>query len=542
MSTDALSQIEDRIQKPGYLLLLVVVLLLLIVGLVDLIDYVGRYPVLFDRYPIDYFVMLVVYTLFTIAWATLLLRPNDNHFLKRVLDTIQFHPLLAVAILLFFGVIWAVMLNMSREIEPVILSMPAVQFTVFALTLLAGATILFYKWGDPTRPQLWRKIVLALFALVLLVELLVQGLASVGLMPSLSSISEHEESYSPYSRIYQSEEGLGSGLANNYGRYAPDFKLLPGARRIAVLGDSFVEGRQVSKDETLGAVLQDEFAQAGMGVDQVEILPLGHPDFGPGIYLSNWMLFETINALEPDEAIVVFDVGSDFQTVDRGGTGYPYYTYSGRGTVQLDTQAFVRDLHGAEHDVYRGFEGFQPVLFLKSNFLTARVLWELASDTIKGARASAAEPAAGQQYDIPRANGFVFNERTNEDALRIAAAHFNMANEQLGRDGIPMSLVVIPAFTAEFYEQETWNTRFGDSDLLLPEIELRESARGLGIPFLGLGSYMEAQGMTPADVQDLYYGEGLGHFTPAGHAFAAEAIYQCFGEKTVSSNDGCDPG
>jgi hypothetical protein len=51
---------------------------------------------------------------------------------------------------------------------------------------------------------------------------------------------------------------------------------------------------------------------------------------------------------------------------------------------------------------------------------------------------------------------------------------------------------------------------------------------------------MEAQGMSPAAVQDLYFAEGQGHLTPAGHEFVAEAIYECFYAQTLTAADGCD--
>ena len=203
MTTNSLDSLEDRIQKPGYLLILVVVLLLLLVGLVDLIDFQSPKPTIFGRYDLPYFLFLVAYTLFTLAWASLLLRPNDDHLLTGLLDYIQNHPLLAIGILGLIVFVILAMLNASRGIEHVILSMPAIQAIVITILLLFAALILFYKWGDPSRPQRWRKIILALIGLVLAGEILVQGLAFFGLLPSISSTIEHEEDYSPYSRIYQ---------------------------------------------------------------------------------------------------------------------------------------------------------------------------------------------------------------------------------------------------------------------------------------------------------------------------------------------------
>ena len=98
----------------------------------------------------------------------------------------------------------------------------------------------------------------------------------------------------------------------------------------------------------------------------------------------------------------------------------------------------------------------------------------------------------------------------------------------------------MPAISDAFYAQASWNTQFGDSDLLLPEQELREYAATNGMPFLGLGTYMAAQGMSPAEVQALYFENGRGHLTAEGHAFVAEAVYQCFFAQTLPPESGCD--
>ncbi len=540
MSSNSLDSLEDRIQKPGYLLLLVVVLLFLIVGLVDLIDYIDRDPVIFGRYTLRYFVVLIGYILFTLAWASLLLRPNDNRPLTIPLDFIQMRPVLAIGVLALMGVVMLAMINAGNTIEATILTLPAFQVTIIVVILLFSGLILFYKWDDESRPQRWRKIIVAGLGVILAVELLLQALAFLGLLPGNLSTTESFDDYSPYSRIYYSEEGLGSGLANNYGRYAPPFELLPESYRIAVLGDSFVEGLQVQKDQNFGALIEEQLATDDPEGSVREVLSLGYPDQGPGMYLSNWMLAAMIRELDPDEAIVFFDLGSDFQTVESAGTGYPYFVYEGQGTAQIDTSSFWIDLHRAEHYVHRGYEGFQPVLVLKSNYLTPRLLGEYVRSFVEGSDAAASEIPASRNYEIDLPNGFVFNERTNEDAIRIASAQINMAREQLDRADVDIKLITNPAFTEAFYEQETWNTVFGDSDLLLPEQQLREAAGHYGIPFLGLGTYMAASGMTPAEVQELYFDNGRGRFTPAGHEFAAEAVYQCFFAQTVPSDAGCD--
>ena len=534
MTVEKLNNLEERIQKPGYLLLLVVVLLFLIIGFVDLIDDVSRNPVIFGRYSLKFFAILLVYTLGMLAWASLLLRPNDDRWLTKTLDFIQFHPLLALGSLVSIAIFFAAMLLPRRGIQGLAVQAPALQVTVFVVLTIYSGLILFYKWGDESRPQLWRKIVVILLAGLFLIELVLQMLAYFGLLPSLTTT---RDSFPPYARIYQSEEGLGSGFANNYGRYVPDFELRPGSQRVALLGGPFIQALQVKKNQNLGVVLQEHIDRnLQAGEQPIEILTLGYPDYGPGMYLSNWMLNVNIKEFEPEEAIVFFDLGGDFQTVDGPGYDVPYFEYLGQGKVRLNLEDFFTDLHNAEHTVYRGHEGFQFVRALGSHYLTPHIALALTEGTPVKAEA----PVLEVNGDIDLVNGFMFDQDTDDVAMLIAEGLIYRAQQQLARADAGISLVTIPVFTDAFYAQETWNTQFGDSDLLMPEGEMRTFAENLEFPFLGLGTYMAAQGLTPQQVQKLYYEDGRGHFTPEGHALVAEAVYRCFFARDLPPEAGCD--
>ncbi len=538
MTASRLDTLEERIEKPGYLLFLVIVLLLLIVGFVDLIDYVGEEPVIFDRYSVRYFLLMVAYTLFMLGWASLLFRPNDSRLITGVLDFLQKRPWLAVGALALIVAGNVIIVRAGETIEGAIITLPAFQIVVFVISLLFAGAILFYQWGAADRPQRWRKIVLAGLGAVLAVELIVQLLASFGLFQTNLSSTRSIDHYSPYNRIYQVEEGFGNGLTNNYGRYAPDFEMLPDSYRIAILGDSFVEGLQVDRDQNFGHLVQQRLAAAD--TEQVsEVLPLGYPDLGPGIYLSTWMVEVMNRDLEPDEAIIFFDVGNDFQTVDQAGLGYPYYFFDEDGQIAVDYTSEYLDFHEAEHYIYRAYKGFQPVLMLRTNFLTPRLIGAALEGMLGEEEIPLGAYDGLTNYQIPRPIETVFNEATGDEALRIASATMGQAREDLGQQGVAVRLVTNPAFTPAFFAQSAWNTQFGDADLMLPERRLMEGAVRDSIPFLGLMTYMQAQGLSPSDVQALYFNDGLGHLTAAGHEFVAEAIYQCFYAQTVLPEAGC---
>ena len=533
MTVAKLDHLEDRIQKPAYLLFLVVVLLFLIIGLVDLIDHSSNDPTIFGRYSLSYMALLGAYTLLVLAWSSLLLRPNDNRWLLKVLDYIQYHPLLAIVILAGIAVVLVMMVVPKQRIHSGALQFPALQATVFVISLLVASLILFYKWGDESRPQLWRKIVVGALSVLLLVELAIQVLALLGILPGINDTSD---TFAPYSRVYQTEEGFGNGITNKYGRFVPEYELRPDAQRVAIVGDSFIQGLQVKKDENLGFVLQGMLNDPEANLAATDIITVGYPEYGPGMYLSNWMLDVVAGEFEPENVMVFFDLGSDFQVVDGPGYGVPYFEYAGQGKVSLNLENFFTDLHNKEHDVFHGHEGFQLVRLLGSHYLTPRVIAGLAAAPTVQAAEDVYRPTA----DIDMANGFVFDEDTNDEAMIVAKGLLGMGQEQLALKDISMSLVTIPAFSEAFFGQQTWNTVFGESDLLLPERELRQTAALNEMPFLGLGTYMAWLGMTPEEVKALYFDDGRGRFTPAGHALAAEATFKCFFEQSLPAEAGCD--
>jgi hypothetical protein len=44
---------------------------------------------------------------------------------------------------------------------------------------------------------------------------------------------------------------------------------------------------------------------------------------------------------------------------------------------------------------------------------------------------------------------------------------------------------------------------------------------------------MKTTGLSTEQVRALYLMDGTGHFSPAGHAFFADALYKCFYETTA---------
>lgn len=529
MNVNNLNQLEDRIEKPGYLLFLVTVLLFLIIGLVNLIDYNSPETAVFNRYSLPYFGLIVIYTLGVVAWAALLRRPNDDSLLQRTLDFVQQRPVIALAILAAYGgVVWS-LLNTAEW-----LNFPAMQATVIVLMLLSSSLILFYRWGDETRPQLWRKFVVIPLAVILGIEMIVQLLTFAGILPNVTQLTD---SFSPFERIYYTDEGYRNGMANSDGWNYPEFRLYPDSYRILLFGDSFIQALQVAPEENLGIVLQGLLNQDLPAGEIIEVLALGNPDYGPGLYLNPPMIDFAIDAYEPDEVIAFFDLGNDFQTITGPDDVEIYFIINEEGTVEVHEDNFWLR-HRYQHEVLHAYEGFQPNRFFRSHYFTPQVIqYFLGGEQVAAASAASVTTPAGD-LDLP--NAFVFNADTNDEAMAIATGHIEKAHAHLAEQGIPLSLVTIPVFADAFFAQDEWNMQFGEADLLLPERELRAFAQANDIPFLGLGAYMAVEETTPTAVQEWYFSNGRGYFTPAGHDMVATTVYNCFFAQTLAAEAGCD--
>lgn len=524
MSTlENIEQLEDKIEKPGYLLLLVSVFLFLIIGFVNLIDHTSSNAVIFNKYSFSHTVIMIAYLAMLLGWGSLLFKPNNDSWLQRSVDWIQKRPFAGLALFAGFGLLINSIFSQENW-----LNFPALQAIIFFLIIIFGAILLFKNWGNSALPNWWRKLIVYPLGALLIVELVLQAFTFAGLAPSLTTATN---SFIPFGRIYQAEEGLTNTVANSDGWYYPEFVLADDAHRIVVLGDRSVQGLQVESEENIGWLLNQTLAEEGK---EIEVISLGYPDRGAGLYLDTILLDYAIEAYEPDEIIVLFDFNNDFQIVDRPQLGAVYYVEDENGVVDIHPNSFgVR--HHFQHQVIRAYEGFQPNRFIQSQYLTPRIVAQLLNPP----SVSAANQSSGTQNELGLENAFVFNDDTNETAMTIAQGLFKNANDHLVAQDVKLSIVTIPVFPTPFYAQNSgasWETAVGDYDLLLPEQQLEAFAAANNIPFLAMGHYMQASNVTVEEINGLYF-KNDGQLTSAGHRYFANAVNDCFFAQTAVS--GC---
>ena len=95
---------------------------------------------------------------------------------------------------------------------------------------------------------------------------------------------------------------------------------------------------------------------------------------------------------------------------------------------------------------------------------------------------------------------------------------------------IQLRIATVPFFPPDFYRQQgaAWSDSIRDYNFLAPERALKEWASSQKIPLLPLGERMQNSKLTTEQIRALYLSKGSGHFSEAGHTFAAESMQSAF--------------
>ena len=122
---------------------------------------------------------------------------------------------------------------------------------------LAAAACAVMAWKCKRTAALNLLLVLASLSLI---ELGLQAAGWLGLLPGVNTKIK-----TPHGRVYWSREGLGNSIRNRSGWYYPEFNTTAG-RKIALVGDSFVEAVEVHRSRNEGAILEQQMRAAGLDV------------------------------------------------------------------------------------------------------------------------------------------------------------------------------------------------------------------------------------------------------------------------------------
>ncbi len=516
-------KLEHKLAQAEYIIPLVIGLMLYVAGFVDLLTNTTPGGAVLGVYSLPLFAVLLVYAAGFGGWWWLIVPRDSVDVVKRGIAYVQRRAWLGLLLSAAGGAVIFSILEWYFW-----LYYPLLGTAVLLLIVLALGLLLLARPEPQVKMQAWRRVLLALAGAAIAVEVITQMAAAVGLLPvrNLSGL------FVPHGRIYQrTEAGVINASTNRYGWYYPEFSLRA-ERRIILAGGAYLQGLRVRPRENMGVRLERLIDRS-----DTEVLALGYPEYGPGIYADTTLHPYTAGRLEPDEMVVVFHLANDLQAMSGPERyGLPYYVIDGANQVDIHPDSVDRR-HELWHVTITGYDPMNPVLTLQSQLFTLQWL-DQAWRGVRGQEPAVPElsvnTAAASDAQPFGASSFAFEREGNpqaENAFTIATRLLEVYHAALKEQGVSLRLVTIPYFPAAFYRQNSgaaWSTELGPYDILLPEKRLAEFARSQGIPFLPMGAYLRAAGLSVDDIRSLFYEGGTGHFTPAGHALYAEAMYVCF--------------
>jgi hypothetical protein len=520
-------RLEPKLKDAEYLLVLVLAGMLWTAGFVDLFTHSSQNNVIFGLYSIPYFFVLILYSFGFVFWGWLIFPANSIDRFKTGLRIIQKNNWLGLIVFSGFGALFASMFLVERWV-----TFPLLEASLAILVILAASVILWSKPDGIAVRTTWRQWTSWLVILFIVIEIVLQGLSMLRVLP----VENVSGMFTPYGRVYQNQEGFTNHRTNRLGWYYPDFKLVGDSYRIIFTGDRFLQGIQVLPEQNLGVLVQDLISQEDtrLNSDAVEIITLGLPGYGPGLYLDRLLIPYTIQPVQPAEVVVFFHLADDFQTASEPGGEIPYYVLNDNGKAALHSED-LELRHDLQHIIIRGYEPINPVRIASTHLFLFNLmdggLRELLNERqhVPVPVSNTSRVSAEAPFGIAN---FVYTDSPESlQAKKIAISQLEDFRQELKELGISMRLVTIPYFPQSFYEQYQgydWDTQVGDYDLLAPDQALKAFANQFQIPFLSLGEYFLRSGKSVEEIQTFFYQNGTGRFTPAGHEAVALAVYDCF--------------
>jgi len=295
-----------------------------------------------------------------------------------------------------------------------------------------------------------------------------------------------------------------------------------GVLRIAVLGDSFTEAREVALEDTFWKVMESKLAPCLKAKDiRPEVLSFGVNGYGTAQELL--VLQEKVWQYDPDVVVLAFFTGNDIWNNSRQLDGHkdrPYFTLED-GSLVLDdsngkTFRFMAKKYWA--DIKHGL--FNSLRFIQ----VARQAYVKAKTKRRHKDVSATEQLnAGLNPDLylpPETpawqDGWAVSEEMIREMSRLSKSH-----------GAEFWLVTLSNPVQIFPDRtmrESAARSIGTIDLLYPDRRLREMAKKEEIPVITLAETLGEYALEN-DVQ-LHGNEVIigGHWNMLGHRIGGEII------------------
>jgi len=355
----------------------------------------------------------------------------------------------------------------------------------------------------------------------------------------------------PGASAWEVDEGFAWTKINSHGYRDRDRALSKpqGVYRIAALGDSYTEARQVPMDKTFTSLAEEEFNRSHcLGERKVEVLNFGIGGFGTAQELL--LLRERVWKFDPDLVVLQFYAGNDLFNNHRAlnisaPDKAPYFLLK-NGKLELDDSfrqgraydpAYIR-MKGISADIMNSFVLLQ--LVHKLNNVRAQQK-ELARLNDPGRQSDPNGPPPEYQrylYSLPPTIPSMV------EAWQVTEALIAEMGKEVKSHHAPLLVMIMPAsmqINPDPEKQEAYRAKYHVESLEYADDRVEQRARENGIPVLRLtrplveearrsGTYMAGFANTSPNG---------GHLNERGHAVIARelvrGICEIASEQTTAS-------
>jgi GDSL-like Lipase/Acylhydrolase family len=319
----------------------------------------------------------------------------------------------------------------------------------------------------------------------------------------------------------------------------------PNTFRIAIIGDSFAEARQVRAESAFWSVIERELQKTAPAGRQIEVLNFGVGGYGTVEELLT--LRQRVWDYSPDLVLLAFciynDVTDNYEPF-KNAAELPYFKLENDELVLDDS--FLRSKKYQRMDstwfkawtaVHNGSRLIQLLHHAQfairtrlSEWKESRRLAELQkqADAVPGARPPPTNASLTELAGMPN---MMYRPPDDDDwraAWQTTEALIDQMRREVEQHGAQFLLVTITADIQVYPDRSVRQAmidRLGVIDLFYPDRRLAEFADRQGIPFLDLAAPMQEA----ADRDHVFFhgfgGEiGNGHWNEAGHKFAGELM------------------
>jgi hypothetical protein len=299
-----------------------------------------------------------------------------------------------------------------------------------------------------------------------------------------------------------------------------------GTVRIALLGDSFVQAREVAKEERFGEILEARLNASGRFKDRVEVLNFGVAGYGTADELLTFRY--VAKAYSPDIVLVAFFAGNDIinnvKTLQRN-TNRPYLVLE-NGALKLDTSFRQDPGHVMTWQRRLAYWAIDRSRLLQ---VVYRARERFQGTGVHVERAEVAESAGFEEVGINRMVLAAPSVPKWEHAWATTEAILSQLHREVEAEGARLLVVTLtmgPQVHPDAAMRERLRARLDVPDLFYPDDRIRRTGEANGFPVLTLARPFQER----ADTSGAYFHGfentklGTGHWNAAGHRLAADLI------------------